>query len=119
MTTNRKFGVGEYTMRCGDAATVYEVTAQGKLLGAYTNGNSGRAATSWKCDGRWLTGTNSDLDIMPPKRKAWLNIYSSDYYEQDEFIPVRLFTKKAMADSQAGGFRIACIEVEYEDGEGL
>lgn len=46
--------------------------------------------------------------VKPQKHKRWVNIYYTN-----------LFEKKEHADDGASSFRIACIEIEFEEGEGL
>lgn len=48
--------------------------------------------------------------IKPEKQKLWINIYPSG--------GVQTYTSKENADKYCGR-RIACIEIEYEIGEGL
>lgn len=52
-----------------------------------------------------------DLVNVPEKRKVWLNLY--------ELGSAFCYPSKDIADEQAGKDRIACVEVEYTEGEGL
>lgn len=51
-----------------------------------------------------------DLIEVKKKSKVWLNIYKDAYYE---------FNSKEEADRNAMYPRIACLEVEYYEGQGL
>ena len=53
-----------------------------------------------------------DLVNVPEKREMWVNVYEGCD------ILVRHDSRDS-ADSNATGNRIACVRVEYEDGEGL
>jgi hypothetical protein len=53
-----------------------------------------------------------DLIDVPVKHEAWMNIYS-------KYGGSAPHKTKADADRQAMAGRIACIRVEYEEGEGL
>lgn len=52
-----------------------------------------------------------DLINVPEKRAVWLNIYENNF--------VIMHTNKESCDSLASPGRIACIEVEFEVGQGL
>lgn len=52
--------------------------------------------------------------IKPEKIVQWFNIYSVN----DSFDAYGYSTKE-LADKNANGYRIACIRVEFEKGEGL
>lgn len=71
-----------------------------------------------KARGQWVTVSDPSFTpyvtwrIMPEKKTFWLNIYSdaSDLCTHDT---------KTEADKAALPSRIACVQVTYEDGEGL
>ncbi len=73
-------------------------------------------------DGEWTTplglhNLNSgvyDWRVKPEKKKFWLNIYSNG--------SKAAYDSRESADERCGlsiSPRIACIEVEYEEGQGL
>lgn len=66
---------------------------------------------SYRAEGNvFLGGTKSALDLIEvkPKQFVWINLYPSmDHHT------------KELADKNAGDNRIACIRVEFEEGEGL
>jgi hypothetical protein len=69
----------------------------------------------YKPNGRWHDGRTPENDLVnvPQKRKRWLNIYRGNYSGE-------LCHTRDEADANAVmGARIACIEIEWEDGEGL
>lgn len=49
--------------------------------------------------------------IKPEKKKAWVNIYYNKMCGH--------YSSKKAADEGAMSGRMACIEIEYEEGEGL
>ena len=106
-----KFTVGKYTMRNGEPATIYEISDGGALLGV-CGGSSRREAMRWYSDGRVCRLSSNGHDLMPQKKVAWLNIYP-------EGVVYGEYESKACADMGACPDRIACIRVEYEEGEGL
>lgn len=55
------------------------------------------------------TKANEDLFLAPVKRKAWVNIYEDGNRHET----------KELADQRAISHRIACVEVEYTEGQGL
>jgi hypothetical protein len=85
------------------------------ILALVDNGNGGEELNSYKSNGRYLFGreTEHDLVNVPQKRKRWLNIYRGNY--SGELCPTR---DEADANAVIGA-RIACIEIEFEEGEGL
>ena len=80
VTTKYKFGVGEYTMRNGGKATVYEVAKDGTLIGARDiNGDGSRVCCEWRDGGVISPFDGHDVDLMPPKRKAWINVAADGF----------------------------------------
>jgi hypothetical protein len=56
-----------------------------------------------------------DLVNIPQKISGWINIYSNS----SPTYSIYLHNTREQADSSAYGGRIACIHVEFEEGEGL
>ncbi len=64
--------------------------------------------------------------FMAPKRiKGWINLYGKKSYNPDEALANgglrhgNVYPSKPIADDSAVGERIACVEVEFTEGEGL
>lgn len=68
----------------------------------------------WFENGGWFLkrGCQQDLVDVPVKHTSWINVYGhrSTHWS---------YKTKEAADKGAGYDRIACIKVEYEEGEGL
>lgn len=52
--------------------------------------------------------------VKPQKQKRWVNVYPSDIVAYEN-----TYLTKAQATKEAGDDRIACIEIDFEEGEGL
>lgn len=70
----------------------------------------------------WFFGRDSapsqyDLFMVPVKRKVWINLYSDD--PQPVTYCANATRKAADDNAQACDGRIACIEIEFEEGQGL
>lgn len=79
----------------------------------------------WTCPGQWTEeglcaaghAGGTDLINVPEKHEIWVNLYKScqgKFYLGD-FTHVT----KRDADDHASANRIACIRIEFEEGEGL
>jgi hypothetical protein len=112
----------EYVTRDGDVVRVYLISvssASTKILKGFVKGDTpcrwiGHA---WFTDGRVMRNGehNYDLFDVPVKNTRWVNVYPSGvFYSINTSFP----TKEA-ADSYAAKHRVACIEVTFEEGEGL
>jgi len=53
-----------------------------------------------------------DIINVPEKRELWLNIYPNTYL-------IGAYETRTDADNWASSDRIACVRVEYTEGEGL
>ena len=76
-------------------------------------------AYRWTSDGKFLTNgklKDNDLINIPEKRKVWVNVY-----RDGQFVMFgKEQTCKCDCDNQTGGGdRIACVKVEFTEGEGL
>lgn len=62
----------------------------------------------------WMNEEGSNNDVLPPKLTGtvWVNIEPS-------WSPGRLYESRELADEYAGSKRTACIEVQWEEGQGL
>lgn len=68
---------------------------------------------TWTLNGVYRINFESDIDLIEikPKIKGWLNVYEiNDAY---------FYTTRKEADKKAVPGRIACIQIEFEEGEGL
>lgn len=70
----------------------------------------------WNIDGNYdwygLTPSKLDLIEVKPKRVLWLNVYPDD----------EVYAHGSREDAEGGSAddsRIACLKVEFEEGEGL
>jgi len=63
-----------------------------------------------KVDKHNTCSSPSDLINVPVKHTGWVNIYRK---------ASRIYPTKEEADSCSGSDRIACIKIEFEEGEGI
>lgn len=114
-----------YKMRNGEKAVfVGEHPFDGDTL-IFAHANGTRHCDYYNCDGSWLRdGTESSLDIIgewppePKKVKGWLNIYPPAH--RDLALVYCVLATKEQCDVQPNvGRRIACIPIEFTEGEGL
>lgn len=103
---------GQYQTRGGKPVMVLCVDAthtQGNVVALIDVGR-GEEPYSFYADGRLLYCIDSDLDLVPvpKKHKVWVNIY-----------PTTGNATREQADHYATPSRIACIPVEFTEGEGL
>jgi hypothetical protein len=127
--TKRKFtpfvddGIGtKYMTRSGEVARVCLISTQTEstqILRGFTKGATpGRwIACSWYLDGSVLHKAQhrDDLFDIPVKHTRWVNVYPSGVF----YSITTSFPTKEAADSYAAKHRVACIEVTFEEGEGL
>lgn len=68
----------------------------------------------WTSDGKYRLFDDCEHDLMnvPEKHSVWINFYKSG-------MRYGWHTSKEMADRQAGEDRIACVNVVFNDGDGL
>lgn len=105
-----------YRTRDGREVRIYAVDGDGaySVHGAYKAGGSWLCDT-WKSDGSSLSrGGDHPNDLIEVKTKhvRWLNVYTNTmgYPSREE---------ADCADNNAAYNRIACIRIEFEEGEGL
>ncbi len=58
-----------------------------------------------------------DLKLVPKKRTGWVNIYSDE--NASAGFRINPWKTRHEADAEAGGYRIACIEISFIEGDGL
>lgn len=74
---------------------------------------SGDSLDNWTKDGTFdLSETTVwDLENAPEKKAGYINIYPKEY------ISDKIYESRSCADSSSCFDRIACIRIEYEDGQ--
>ena len=102
----------ECMTRDGRKARIYAVDgSEGYPIHGAVRYMDGWINRSWKDDGRFYGHSKSEEDLMPPKRKEWVNVNAGGV--------LLLYPTRKEADNNAGNGRIACIEIEYHEGQGL
>ena len=101
-----EFQSGEYKTRDGREARIYAIDGRGgyPLHGAVLDSGGWNAAT-WDRAGRLIDNEKNDLDLMPPKRVWYVNVYR----RPEESIG---HTTREDADMYARDDRVACVRVE-------
>jgi len=82
------------------------------ICGILKTNNGEEYLRAWTINGSFCSGeypSPHDLVNIPEKHVGWLNIYTAD----------NLAESKEMADAHSVSNRIACVKVEWKDGEGL
>lgn len=112
----------EYTTRDGREVRIYATDGQGScpIHGAVREFD-GWAYASWTPLGAHDIGSKEvsrhDLIEKPKIIKGWINVYIPGYGENEAASTI--WNTKEDADSAACEDRIACIQVEFKEGEGL
>lgn len=93
-------------------------TTDAKCYGCYTvvgevKTSDGWSRVSWTVNGKFNAIHHSAYDLIniPQRHTYWLNVYKN--------APSRIHESRDAADAAAWEHRIACIKIEYEEGEGL
>jgi hypothetical protein len=96
--------------RAKELLPIIQAFALGKVIEFRTANNSEWLVVKMPT---WLD--NCDYRIKPEKKKAWVNVYNW------KMVPCSydISSTKEQADNRASPSRIACIEIEYEEGQGL
>lgn len=101
----------QYRTRDGREVRLQMTDAGGDwpVLGAVKSGKIW-SSWVWASDGAasQLGRRDADLIEVKPKHVRWVNFYEGCHHPSRE-----------IADRNAGSARIACIRVEFEEGEGL
>lgn len=104
----------EYETECGNPVWIYNTDTgdDNRIHGAYWNAVLSRwMPTSWFSDGQCTSNwSRHNLRDKPRKIKGWVNVYRNRCYE---------YPTKELADADASLKRIACVPIEYTEGEGL
>jgi hypothetical protein len=126
--TERKFtpfednGIQEYVTRDGREAKVCVVTCDSSrernlVIKGFVRYNDGVwVSQSWGAGGSSQWSRECDLFDVPVKHTRWINIYPE---VNRRYSITCEFSSKRLADKVAGKERVACIEVTFEEGEGL
>jgi hypothetical protein len=106
----------KYRTREGMVAVVTCINAPGEwpIVGYIMDRGEAYCAAIWREDGRREPSTEMPHDLISEHREkkvGWVNIYATSHPQ--------LLGSKEDADDMAEMGRIACIRIEYEDGEGL
>jgi hypothetical protein len=124
--TERKFtpfednGIQEYVTRDGREAKVCVATCYSSLdrqlllKGFVRNPDGVWVGCGWEVDGLSNTAKNLDLFDVPVKHTRWVNFNFTCNGSTST-----IFKRKSEADSCASISRVACIEITFEEGEGL
>lgn len=103
-----------YRTREGLEVRIYAVDGGGRwpVHGAIKDAD-GWKAENWKLTGKAYDSTSrpDDLIEIKPKNVRWVNIYPSSHMTNH--------TTRAEADREKHISRLACVRVEFEEGEGL
>ena len=97
------------------------VLAAYPVLAIVTDSDGSELVVCYTLQGKFAARDESehDLDIInvPKKREMWMNVYPIRYENQQP--EVYFHPTKEDADRTAGNDRVACIRIEYAEGEGL
>jgi hypothetical protein len=128
--TERKFtpfednGIQEYVTRDGREAKVCVATCASsleretnKLKGFVKNPEGVWIGLTWEFNGGSLSFSGLDLFDVPVKHTRWVNVYSNT--SGVHHTNGGLYLDKVEADGYAGKTCVACIEITFEEGEGL
>jgi hypothetical protein len=104
----------EYQTRDGREVRIYATDGGGDypVHGAYFNGAQWISGM-WSKKGEYFLDGNTPMDLIekPKIIKGWVNVYSETYISD-------IYSTRELADIDSLG-RIACIPVEFKEGEGL
>lgn len=113
---------GGVQLRDGTEVVIYTADALGPLYPIHGYAlNSADLPAAWKSNGgAYITGAPSPYDLIPrpaPKRrvKVWVNVNIGF----DGRVYGGVYPGKYGADRCSTGDRIACIEIDCEEGQGL
>ena len=105
--------------RCRDGRPAGVARGPGERLYGWFEGVDGNPCLgSWEPDGSWLVNRDHQADLVntPPrhKRTIWVNVY-------DDARVSATYLSKKFADEMALSDRIAClcVDLDFEEGEGL
>ena len=85
------------------------------IIGAIKNHEGSWFGFQWTPNGNRGCDSNSELVEVKPKHVRWINIYKQIGFDETREIA----DKAAAAATLAGRCRIACLRIEFEEGEGL
>jgi hypothetical protein len=111
----------KYRTRGGDEVEILrtDLNSVNPVLGILTVCDGTQSACEWAFNGAfWFDGPQDDMDIVSEiklKRVVWLNVYEGD--EGALFYPSRQQANCWHEHHGKGDNRIACIRVEFEEGQ--
>lgn len=106
----------KHRTRGGDEVKILRILVNPTLdpvVAILTHPNGDEEALTYRIDGRFPCDTAASLDLISeikPKRVVWLNVYGDAY-------PCFYYPSREVADAGAGTHRIACIRLEFEEGQ--
>ena len=108
----------KYRTRGGDEVEILrtDVRHERPVAGVITYPDSSQIVTDWCVDGHYWRGDREcEHDLISeikPKRVVWLNVYWGDVF-------LYMHSSRKSADEGTGvdDSRIACIRVEFEEGQ--
>lgn len=108
----------EYTTRDGREVRIYATDGKGDypVHGAWFNIQDDRwMVEEWTAKGEYYWGSSDSLNLIekPKIIKGWINIYPGNN------ISSTISPTKIDADNLSTSARIACIQIEFKEGEGL
>ena len=113
----------KYRTRDGQTAHILTVDAPGEkpVIGYVIDSEGYTNPWIWSAGGGFLGVGKSGLDLIAELREkevGWINLYRVKVDDWEDTI-ADIFNSKYDADQLARHGRIACVRVEYEEGEGL
>lgn len=103
----------EYRTRGGQRARVYATNGHGLFPVHGAIYSFGWHAQKWQITGQWRDHGSHDMDLMPlepEKRVTYLNVYP-------DINSGVTWATRAEADSCASSARVACVRVEFREGQ--
>lgn len=86
----------------------------GRSIVALVTSRGVESTRTFMADGKSASGHYSDLINVPERHVRWVNVYRRGPIEE-----LSAYSTRKYADGFSGRERIACIRVEFTDGEGL
>lgn len=93
-----------------------------RILALVMDVNGEETCRTYREDGICGSGSCNDALVpRPVKRKGWVNVWARSFCERTNVPRSFIYQSRADADEGAGGLsdRIACIEIEFHEGQGL
>lgn len=113
LTLPIKVGEGNYQTKDGRKVKIYATDGGGNLPVHGAIKGCGWWQGEWTLNGGWLTEgeCRNDLIDVPKEHTVWVNVYRA--------LLSSVHPSREKADALAASNRIACLEITFEEGEGL